>query len=196
MKLSGTVFARACAPMRPLLLWSLPDGRLNLEYFLLEAISMFRCLSYLMSVLSLLLLLPARAPAQQPTAAAVATEIREATRRYDEALRRADVAAVEQFWAPEYTFVNPRGERVTRAARLANLRATRTSFDSLAHTPEDEHIQTYGNDDVAVYTTLITIGGRYSGKAVRGRYRALVVWVRRDGRWQQVASQLTRILGR
>jgi ketosteroid isomerase-like protein len=156
---------------------------------------MSRCLSYLKSVLFLLVMLPARAPAQQPKAAAVAAEIREATRRYDDALRRADVAAVEQFWAPEYTFVNPRGERVTRAARLANLRATRTVFDSLAHAPEDEHIQAYGNDDVAVYTTLITLGGRYSGKAVRGRYRALVVWVRRDGRWQQVASQLTPVLG-
>ena len=45
-----------------------------------------------------------------------------------------------------------------------------------------------------MYTALLTIGGRYSGQAHEGRYRALVVWVRREGRWQQVASQLTPIL--
>jgi ketosteroid isomerase-like protein len=157
---------------------------------------MFRYLVRLLPVLTQFLVLPARAPAQEPTPSpgpGPAVEVREATRRYDDALRRADVAAVEQFWAPEYTFINPRGERLTRAARLANLRAARTAFDSLAHTPQEEQIRTYGN--VAVYTTLLTLRGRYGGQAERGRYRALVVWVRRDGRWQQVASQLTPILG-
>ena len=155
---------------------------------------MFR---YTLRLLPLLtLILPARVGAQEPASAAaskVAAEVREATRRYDEALRRADAAAAEQFWAPEYTFVNPRGERLTRAARLANLRGGRTAFDSLSHAPEEEQIRTYGNGDVAVYTTLLTLGGRYSGQAGSGRYRALVVWVRRDGRWQQVASQLTSV---
>jgi hypothetical protein len=41
-------------------------------------------------------------------------------------------AAVERYWAAEYTFINPRGERVTRDARLANLRAGRTALDSIA----------------------------------------------------------------
>jgi ketosteroid isomerase-like protein len=139
-----------------------------------------------------LLLMPARVPAQTPasTSAAVA-EVRDAIRRYDEALRRADVAAVGQFFAPEYTFVNARGERLTRAGRLANLRSGRTAVDSVAHAPQEEQIRPYGN--VVVYTTLLTLGGRYSGQAQRGQYRALVVWVRRDGRWQQIASQLTSV---
>ncbi len=158
---------------------------------------MFRYLPRFLPVLALLPILPARSPAQEPTAAAskAVAEIREAIRRYDEALRRADVAALEQFWAPEYTFVNPRGERVTRAARLANLQARKTSFDSLAHAPEEEQIRTYENGDVAVHTTLLMLGGQYGGQTARGRYRALVVWVRRDGRWQQVASQMTPVLG-
>jgi len=113
-------------------------------------------------------------------------------RRYDDALRRADVAAVGQFFAPEYVFVNARGERLTRADRLANLRTGRTSVDTVAHAPEEEHYQAYGN--VVLYSTLLTLGGQYGGNTLpRGRYRALVVWVRRDGRWQQVASQLTQV---
>ena len=141
-----------------------------------------------------LLILPASIRAQQPARArsAAEAEIRAAVRRYDDALRRADSAAVEKFWAAEYTFINPRGEFVTRAARLSNLRAGRTAFDSLAHTPQEEKISYYG--DVALYTTLLTLRGRYGGTAQQGQFRASVVWVRRDGRWQQVASQMTPVL--
>jgi len=145
---------------------------------------------------TLFLILPASVRAQQPARARSGSEaeIRAAVRRYDDALRKADSAAVEKFWAAEYTFINPRGELVTRAARLANLRAGRTAFDSLAHTPQEEKITFYG--DVALYTTLLTLRGRYGGTAQQGQFRASVVWVRRDGRWQQVASQMTPVLAR
>ena len=85
-------------------------------------------------------------PLEQPAPAAAAgeAELRETIRKYDDALRRADAPAVERDRATEYTFVNPRGDRVTRADRLANLRAGRTVFDSIAHAPQEEEILTYG----------------------------------------------------
>jgi ketosteroid isomerase-like protein len=152
-----------------------------------------RCLLRVTSVLTMVAVLPARAPAQDSTSAspAVVAQVHDAVRRYDDALRRADVAAVGQFFAPEYVFVNARGERLTRADRLANLRTGRTAIDSLAHAPQEEQIRAYGN--LVLYTTLLTLGGKYSGQAHQGRYRAMVVWVRRDGRWQQVASQMTAV---
>ena len=122
--------------------------------------------------------------------------MRASIRRYDEALRRADTAVVKEFWAPEYTFINPRGQLLTRADRLANLRAGRTAFDSLAPVLAEERIRTFGDNDlVAVHTTLLSIGGRYSGRIERGQYRATAIWVRRHGGWQQVASQLTPVSG-
>ncbi len=119
--------------------------------------SKFQRLLWSLPALAQLVLLPAPAPAEEPTAAAASAEaeVRQAIRDYDEALRRADVAAVEKFWATEYTFVNPRGERLTRADRVANLRTGRTALDSLAHVPQDERIQVYG--DIALYTTLLTL---------------------------------------
>ena len=87
----------------------------------------------LVPVLTLLLVLPARLWAQKPSPDTTAIEeVRASIRRYDDALRRSDTAAVAQFWAKDYTFINPRGELLTRADRLANLRAGRTAFDSLA----------------------------------------------------------------
>lgn len=155
---------------------------------------MLRCSLRTLPALTLLMILPASVPAQQAarTPVGTAAQLRDDVRRYDDALRRADSAAVEKFWAAEYVFINPRGERVTRAGRLANLRTGRTAFDSLAHAPEQEQIKLYG--DMAVYTTLLTIRGRYSGNQHEGRYRASVVWVHRDGRWQQVLSQMTPVL--
>jgi len=145
---------------------------------------------------SLLLGVPARARAQEP----MVEEVRAAIRQYDAALRRADVAALERFWAEEYSLVNPRGERLTREARLANVRSGRTAFDSLAPVPQEERIRIYGDKSdkkkvVAVHTTLLTIGGRYSGRGEQGQYRAIAIWVYRDGHWQQVASQLTPVIG-
>ena len=149
-------------------------------------------------VLTLFMFLPARLSAQEAASSAkLVDELRATVRQYDDALRRGDAAATARFWAPDYTFVNPRGQRVTRAERLENVRAARTAFDSLAHEPKEEQIRTYGDrDPVAVYTALLSIGGRYSGQAEQGQYRALVVWIRREGRWQQVASQLTPVLRR
>ena len=154
---------------------------------------MLRHLLQFMPALTLLMLLPTRSPAQEAASSRkLVAELQATIRQYDDALRRGDAAAVARFWTPDYTFVNPQGQRVTRAERLDNVRAARTAFDSLAHEPKEEQIRTYGDRDlVAVYTALLSIGGRYSGHAERGQYRALVVWIRRDGRWQQVASQLT-----
>jgi ketosteroid isomerase-like protein len=151
----------------------------------------------LIPVLTLFLVLPARLGAQERSAdTGTIEEVRASIRRYDDALRRSDTAAVAQFWAPDYTFINPRGELLTRADRLANLRTGRTAFDSLAPVLAEERIRTYGKKDgVAVHTTLLSIGGRYSGRTERGQYRATAIWVRRHGRWQQVASQLTPVTG-
>ena len=158
---------------------------------------MLRHLLQFMPGLTLLMFLPTLLSAQDAASSEkLVAELRATIRQYDDALRRGDAAAVARFWTPDYTFVNPQGQRVTRAERLDNVRAARTAFDSLAHEPKEEQIRTYGDrDPVAVYTALLSIGGRYSGRAEQGQYRALVVWIRRDGRWQQVASQLTPVLG-
>ena len=145
-----------------------------------------------LSVCALLLIPATSARAQQPASTATEAQLRQAIRDYDDALRRADVAVIERFFAQEYFFVNPRGQRLTRAERLANFRERRTVLDSVVHAPQDEVFRTYG--DVVVYTAVLTLSGRYSGQVQQGQNRAMVVWVRRDGRWQQVASQLTPIL--
>src|SRR5262245_61722933 len=150
-----------------------------------------------LALLAILLLNSPAAFAQDTKAGSAAeAEVRDAIRQYDDAIRKADAAAAQRFWAEEYVFINPRGERLTRADRIANFKSGQTAINSVEHAPKEEHITIYGNGDVAVYTTLLTISGQYSGKGQQGELRGLVVWVRRDGRWQQIASQVTPVAGR
>jgi len=122
-------------------------------------------------------------------------QVRDAIRNYDEALRKGDAAAVQAFWAEEYTFINPRGERLTRADRIKNVKSGQTAFNSLEHVPQEDEIRIYGNGDVAVYTTLLQIAGQYGGEKEQGSFWGTVIWIRRDGRWQQISSQVTPVLG-
>ena len=146
---------------------------------------MFQSRLFLLPILTMALMAPVETPvraATHPAAEKAEAELREAIRLYDDALRRADVATAQQYWAAEYVFINPRGERLSRDARVANLRERRTSLDSIDHAPQEEVIRTYMDGNMAVYTTLLTIDGRYGGETERGQFRALVVWIRRDGR--------------
>ena len=61
----------------------------------------------------LLLGVPARAQAQEP----LVEEVRAAIRQYDAALRRSDVAALERFWAREYSLAHPGRRALTHARR-------------------------------------------------------------------------------
>lgn len=149
----------------------------------------------LLPILALALMAPLMVSAQETTASGKAeAELRQAVRSYDDALRRNDADAAARFWADEYVFVNPRGERLSRDERIANLGEKRTGFDSLSHEPKEEVFRTYADGKMAVYTTRLAIDGRYGGEAERGEFRALVIWIHRDGRWQQLATQMTPIL--
>jgi len=156
--------------------------------------SKFQRLLWSLPALVQLLLLPALAPAGESTAATASAEaeVRQAVHDYDEALRKGDVAAVEKFWASEFTFINARGELLTREDRVANLRTGRTAFNSLSHVPQQDRMQVYG--DIVLHTTVLSLDGRYSGEAQQGQFRATVVWIRRDGRWQQLSNQMTPIV--
>jgi ketosteroid isomerase-like protein len=138
-------------------------------------------------------LCPARLASQaEPAHAAAEREVRESIRAYDDALRRRDLAALERFWGPEYVFVNPGGRLVSRDERLASVRSGATVFDSLAVRETD--VLVYG--ETAVQRSRLTATGLSGGEPTSAEFRALVVWVKRQGRWQQVSSQLTALVVR
>jgi ketosteroid isomerase-like protein len=111
-------------------------------------------------------------------------------REYADALTKRDLTALDKIWAPDYTFINPRGELVTKAERMANIKSGATEFQAI--NPQREKLHVRGN--VAVDIGRVTLQGtKYAGKESSGEYRYMLVWVKaRDG-WQLLANQITLI---
>jgi ketosteroid isomerase-like protein len=105
-------------------------------------------------------------------------------------LRKKDVAALERLWADEFTFVNPRGQVLSKADRLENVRSGATAFKTL--TCDETSTKSWGKD-WAVTTMRAVIEGQYSGQEGSGSYRCTFVWAQPHGRWQLVGLQMTRI---
>src|SRR5437763_15904817 len=119
-------------------------------------------------------------------------EVRQAIKKYREALLKRDAATLERIWTDDYTFTNGAGETHSKAQRLANLKSGATALDSISQ-EEEMKVRVHGN--VAVATGRVTIKGRYSGKQASGQYRSINVWVKGATGWQLVANQLTPVAG-
>ena len=109
--------------------------------------------------------------------------------QYRQALLNKDVAALDRIWADDLTFVNPRGELLSKQERIDNVKTGATAFKSIR--VSDQNVRAYGESAVA--TSKVAIDAQYSGKEGTGDYRVTTAWARRNGAWQMVAVQMTPI---
>ncbi|HYG99378.1 MAG TPA: nuclear transport factor 2 family protein [Terriglobales bacterium] len=138
----------------------------------------------------LLLLLLLSLVAQQPAyAQATDAEIRKLTSDYERALKEKDIAALDRFWADDYTFINNRGMLLTKAERMQNVKSGATEVPEIEQT--EAKVRTFGN--TVLVTGRLRLKAKYSGKESSGEYRYSALWVDRNGRWQIAAHQLTPI---
>jgi len=108
---------------------------------------------------------------------------------YAEALTKRDVEALDKIWTPDYTFVNPRGELLNKAQRLANVESGATEFQTMS--PQKERLLLHA--DFAVEVGRLDVRGEYSGQESSGEYRYTCAWVKIRGRWLMLANQITLI---
>ena len=103
------------------------------------------------------------------------------------AVMKKDAAALARILADDYTSVGSRGITSTKADELANLKGA----DSTGNCVDSNlKVRIYG--DAAVVTGLATRSGTYKGVAFKDRqFLWTDTFIRKDGRWQCVASQGT-----
>lgn len=130
-------------------------------------------------------------------AAAVAGQSDDATglRKLEEQINRAvlagDVTTFERLLADDFTHTSHDGRFRTRAEWMKGRVQGKSSYKSYGI--EDLKIRDYG--PTAVVTCLVAPSWtEVDGGTASGRFRLLRVWVKRDGRWQVVAFQSTRII--
>lgn len=113
-------------------------------------------------------------------------------RGWNEAFYRKDVAFIERLLAEEFVATYDDGRIGDKATELALV----TAFDQAVQsaTPEDFAVRVY-RDTAVVWFTLRLVGLK-DGQRSEMALRYTDVWIIRDGRWQCVSSQSTRVAQR
>jgi hypothetical protein len=101
---------------------------------------------------------------------------------------KRDAAMLGRILADDFTSVSNRGTSSTKSQELASLKDMTTSVTTCVNA--NMKVRVYG--DAAVVTGLVTRSGTSKGVTYNDRQVLFTdTYVRRDGRWQCVASQGT-----
>jgi ketosteroid isomerase-like protein len=113
-------------------------------------------------------------------------------RGWNEAFYRKDVAFIEKLLADEFVATYDDGRIGDKATELALV----TAFDQAVQsaTPDEFTVRVY-RDTAVVWFTLRLVGLK-DGQRSEMALRYTDVWIVRDGRWQCVSSQSTRVVQR
>jgi len=117
-------------------------------------------------------------------------EVLEVERQKDQALRNRDIAVLERIYADDLAFVNGRGQVITKAEHLEEIRAGNVKY--LSSDRSDFHVHVYGS--TAVLTGRENSGVEYHGKTISSPRQFMTVYVKLDGQWKYVAHQVTPVV--
>lgn len=110
-------------------------------------------------------------------------------RDWDAAFLRNDAAAIEKFLADEFLATYPNGSRGDKAKELSLATEFNQQIDSSRL--DEFTIKIYRDTAVVWFSRHLT--GPSQGRPLELTYRYVDVFVFRDGRWQCVASQSTKV---
>jgi len=115
--------------------------------------------------------------------------IRQLDKQWIKAYPRRDTALLERIYADDLVVTNPDGSIGNKAQEISGLKSGTFSFESI--TNEEVRVRVFGN--LAVVSGRSMMKGRYKEQDISGGYRYTDVYVKRQGSWQAVALQITRI---
>ena len=117
----------------------------------------------------------------------VEKKIMQLERDWGDALAKRDLAALDRILGDDHSVITKDGSILTKAQELAkHSESADELFDF-----EPMKVRVFG--DTAVVTGGHKEKSQYQGRDTSGHYRWMDVFVKRNGRWQVVASELTRV---
>ena len=110
-------------------------------------------------------------------------------REWGDAMTKHDMVALDRILGDDHSVISKDGSVHTKAEELANYKSEESSNELSDFEPMK--VRVFGD------TAVVTGGQREKshnfGKDTSGLYRWTDVFVKRNGRWQAVASELTRV---
>jgi ketosteroid isomerase-like protein len=134
------------------------------------------------------LLLTAAVPVLAQTKSIDTREILKLEDEFGRAMMKNDPEAIGRLLADDWIIIDPDGGIVDRARFLGVIRSGSLSHEVMDS--RDVRVRIYG--DSAAVTALTTTTGKFTGQAFNTEERATDLWVKKNGRWMCVLSQLTR----
>jgi ketosteroid isomerase-like protein len=107
---------------------------------------------------------------------------------FAKAIVRNDVEGIGRIVANDWVIIDPNGEIVDRMRFFEVIKSGALTHDVMES--EDFRVRVYENS--AVVTAVTRTKGKFMGQEFSTQERATDVFVKRDGRWQCVLTQLTR----
>ena len=128
-----------------------------------------------------------------PVFAAAKTEVPKelvaAYKAWDEALVKADGAALEKLYAEDSTFIEPDGKKNSKKDAIKAIASGEVKIAN----PSTEHWGVTIHGDTAIFTGEWRAKETMKGETKDVHYAYTDVWVKRKGQWQVLVSQLTSI---
>jgi len=133
---------------------------------------------------TLLIILVACAPATSPAADSIEQQMSALLTDWGNALIKRDMVFLEKVLAAEFKGVDELGAIFTREQYLTTMK----SEDQVVKSFEFSELGARDYGEYAVLTVKHSGEASYKGKVEAGTYRTTLVFARREGRWQCVAS--------
>jgi ketosteroid isomerase-like protein len=108
---------------------------------------------------------------------------------WDAAFHRHDAAFIDRILAEEFIVTYDNGVRADRTVELELAKSLNENIES--STLDEFIVKEFGNTAIVWFTLHLV--GPVNGQRVQNDYRFTDVFVLRDGRWQCVSSQSTRV---
>jgi hypothetical protein len=131
-------------------------------------------------------------PVQAPTASTAnetTTLLAAQAARWDKAIIAKDRSAIEANMAADFRNIDGNGAVSDKTEFVRDLMDKALQIDPYA--VEDFDVRLYG--DTALLSGRLHMTGRFQGKPFTSRYRYIDTYVLREGKWQVVNVQLTRV---
>jgi ketosteroid isomerase-like protein len=113
----------------------------------------------------------------------------EIEREWGDAMTKRDIVALDRILGDDHSVITKDGSVLTKAQEMANYKSEASSNELSDFEPMK--VRVFGD------TAVVTGGHREKshnfGKDTSGHYRWTDLFVKRSGRWQAVASELTRV---
>jgi ketosteroid isomerase-like protein len=122
-------------------------------------------------------------------AAGVEDEIKNLEKERAAAVVKADTDTLEKFTADDYILINSNGQMMDKQQTMEAIKTGQIKIAS--NELSDLKVRVYGN--TAIVTGKSTVKGIVSGTEVNGPVMFTRVYVKKNGHWQAVAFQQTRV---